>query len=236
MATFGESVCSQSLSRAAWSLICIVSISCADILCSYSLPFPPRPISYGIFFYLPYHWYLAITAFPISDLRIVPDAKWGFGFKWLENHLISSAHLSNQASQESGHLMKCLPTLNSCVSAGGVMVTWPWSWFLRGGSLGRWGRPWLTSLFSKKKVLFMEDCWKSCSFLQIFYSSFFDQARPQPTFGQAILLGLQQTLFTKQCFVILLAFAYWNSDFISCWSGHCSCMGSNMKLHGRNLS
>ena len=43
MATFGESVCSQSLSRAAWSLICIVSISCVDILCSYSLPFPSHP-------------------------------------------------------------------------------------------------------------------------------------------------------------------------------------------------
>lgn len=126
MAAFGESMCSQSLLRAAWSLICTVSISCVDILCSYSLPFRPphpRPISYGIFFHLPYHWYLAITVFPTSDLRIVPDDKWGFGFKWLENHLISSAHLSNQASQESGHLMKCLPALNSCVSAGGVMVT-----------------------------------------------------------------------------------------------------------------
>jgi len=41
---------------------------------------------------------LAITAFPTSDFRIIPDAKWGFGFKWLENNLISSAHLSNQAS------------------------------------------------------------------------------------------------------------------------------------------
>lgn len=110
MAAFGESVCSQSLSRASWFLICIVPICCVDVLCSYSLPFPPpSPISYVIFFQLPYRWYLAITAFPISDFRIVPDAKWGFGFKWLENHLINSAHLSNQASQESGHLMKCLP-------------------------------------------------------------------------------------------------------------------------------
>lgn len=70
------------------------------------------------------------------------------------------------------------PALNTCVSTGGVMVTWPWSWLLRGGSLGRWGRPWLTTLFSKKKVLCMEDCWKACSFLWIFYSSFFDQSRP----------------------------------------------------------
>lgn len=163
---------------------CMVSdLHCFYLLCRHSLFLlftisPPPPISYGIFFHLPYHWYLAITAFPTSDLRIVPDAKWGFGFKWLENHLIGFAHLSNQASQESGHLMKCLPALNSCVRAGGVMVTWPWSWCLRGGSLGRCGRPWLTSLFSKKKVLFMEDCWKSCSFLHIFYCSFFNQARP----------------------------------------------------------
>ena len=91
-----------------------------SVLTLYQLAFL---IPYGIPFLLPQSQDLAIIAFPISDLRAIPDVSWGFGFKFLGNKLISSAHLSSQASEVSGHLIKCLPVLITCPVQVGIMVT-----------------------------------------------------------------------------------------------------------------
>lgn len=144
----------------------------------FSLPFPPPPISYVIFFHLPYHgiWPLQLSPPLILESFLMPSGALGSnGWRiiWLTLLIFQIRPHRNLAVW-----WNAFPALNTCVCAGGVMVTWPWSWFLRGGSLGRWGRPWLTTLFSKKKVLCMEDCWKACSFLQILYSSFFERSRP----------------------------------------------------------
>lgn len=179
MAAFGESVCSQSLSRASWFLICIVPICCVDVLCSYSLPFPPPPqyhMSSSSSFLTVGIWPLQLSPPLILESFLMPSGALdsnGWRIIWLTLLIFQIRPHRNLAIW-----WNACPALNTCVCAGGVMVTWPWSWFLRGRSLGRWGRPWLTTLFSKKKVLCMEDCWKACSFLQILYSSFFERSRP----------------------------------------------------------